>query len=79
MLIEVLGPGCAKCEKLAAAAQEAVAGLGLDAEVVKVKDITQITARGVLMTPALAIDGEVKSSGRVLTVAQIRELLAPGA
>lgn len=73
MLIEILGPGCAKCEKLAAAAEEAAAGL--DAQVVKVKDILKITERGVLFTPAIAIDGEVKSTGKVLTVAQIRELL----
>jgi len=73
MLIEILGPGCAKCEKLAAAAEEAAAGL--DAQVVKVKDILKITERGVLFTPAIAIDGEVKSTGKVLTVAQIRELI----
>jgi small redox-active disulfide protein 2 len=75
MLIEILGPGCPKCERLAAAAREAVAGLGVDVQVVKVKDISQITARGVLMTPALVVDGNVKSSGRVLSAAQIRELL----
>ncbi|MHC4410079.1 MAG: thioredoxin family protein [Planctomycetota bacterium] len=74
MLIEILGPGCAKCEKLAAAAEEAAAGL--DAQVVKVKDILKITERGVLFTPAIAIDGEVKSTGKVLTVEQIRELLS---
>jgi len=79
MLIEILGPGCPKCERLAAAAREAVDGLAVEAEVVKVKDITQIAARGVLLTPALAVDGEVKSSGRVLTPAQIRALLAPEA
>ncbi|MHC4957738.1 MAG: thioredoxin family protein [Planctomycetota bacterium] len=79
MLIEILGPGCPKCEKLAAAAQEAVAELALDAEVVEVKSITEITARGVLMTPAIVVDGEVKSSGRVLTAPQIRELIAPDA
>ncbi|MHC4452613.1 MAG: thioredoxin family protein [Planctomycetota bacterium] len=73
MLIEILGPGCAKCEKLAAAAEQAAAGL--DAQVVKVKDILKITERGVLFTPAIAIDGEVKSTGKVLTVAQIRELI----
>lgn len=73
MLIEILGPGCAKCEKLAAAAEEAAAGL--DAQVVKVNDILKITERGVLFTPAIAIDGDVKSTGKVLTVEQIRELI----
>jgi len=77
MLIEVLGIGCPKCEKLAAAAREAVAGLGIDAEVVKVKDISEITARGVLMTPALAVDGDIKSSGKVLSADEIRELIRP--
>jgi len=79
MLIEVLGPGCPKCERLAAAATDAVAGLDVDADVVKVTDILQITARGVLLTPALVVDGEVRSSGKVLTAAQIRALIAPEA
>ena len=79
MLIEILGTGCPKCAKLADAAQEAADGLGLDAQVVKVTDIMEITGRGVLMTPAVAVDGEVKSSGKVLSVDQLRELLGAGA
>ena len=76
MIIEILGPGCTKCETLLANAKQAVDSLGLDAEIVKVTDITQITARGVLMTPALVVDGEVKSSGRVLAPERICELLS---
>jgi small redox-active disulfide protein 2 len=75
MRIEILGPGCANCDKLAENTRQAVADLDVDAEVVKVSNIREITSRGVLMTPALVVDGEVKSSGRVLTPAQIRDLL----
>ena len=76
MRIEILGPGCANCDRLAENTKQAVAGLGIEAEVVHVTDITEITNRGVLMTPALVVDGEVRSSGRVLNPAQIRDLLA---
>ena len=79
MLIEILGTGCPKCTKLADAAQEAADGLGLDAQVVKVTDIMEITGRGVMITPAVAVDGQVKSSGKVLSVDQLRELLGAGA
>ncbi|MHC4973937.1 MAG: thioredoxin family protein [Planctomycetota bacterium] len=75
MQIEILGPGCVNCETLAANAKQAVEALGLEADVTKITDIAQITARGVVVTPALAVDGQVKSSGKVLTPAQIRELL----
>jgi small redox-active disulfide protein 2 len=76
MRIEILGPGCANCDKLAENAKQAVAGLDVEAEIVHVTDIAEITGRGVLMTPALVVDGEVKSSGRVLNPAQIRALLS---
>jgi len=75
MRIEILGPGCANCDKLAQNTRQAVANLDVEAEVIKVTDIREITSRGVLMTPALVVDGEVKSSGKVLTPAQIRDLL----
>ncbi|MHC4134895.1 MAG: thioredoxin family protein [Planctomycetota bacterium] len=75
MRIEILGPGCPKCDKLAEATRQAVAGLDVEAEVLKVTDIVEIANRGVLMTPALVVDGQVKSSGKVLTPAQIRDLL----
>lgn len=72
MEIKVLGTGCAKCGELYDAARAAVAEAGLDAGlVVKVEDIDQILAHGVMMTPALVIDGEVKSTGKVPERAQI--------
>jgi len=74
--LQILGTGCPKCEKLAANAEAAARALGLPFELEKVKEIARITAFGVMLTPALAVDGEVKSSGKVLTVAQIKALLA---
>lgn len=74
--IEILGTGCPKCKSLEKSAREAVAHLGIDAEITKVDKMNDIVARGVMMTPALAIDGEVKSSGRVLSAAEVEELLA---
>ena len=76
MKIEVLGPGCPRCTALAAAAEAAVTKLGVDATVDKVTDINEITARGVMMTPALIVDGEVKVSGRVPSPQEIEEWLS---
>ena len=75
MKIEVLGTGCRKCEALAAAAAAAVKQLDLDCEVKKVTDITQIMAKGVMMTPALVVDGQVKASGKLLSVDQIKAMI----
>ena len=75
-LIQVLGPGCAKCEKLKKNVEEAVEQSGVEATVEKITDIMQITSFGVMVTPALAIDGEVKSVGKVLSSGDIEELLA---
>ncbi len=75
MKIEVLGTGCAKCNKLYDAAKEAVTKSGVDAELVKVQDIMEIAKRGVLMTPALVIDGEVKFAGKVPKVEELVKLL----
>ncbi len=74
-LIQILGPGCPKCEKLKNNAEEALKLAGEEALVEKITDIGQITAFGVMMTPALAIDGEVKSVGRVLSAEEIKKLL----
>ena len=74
--IEILGTGCAKCKSLEASARQAVEHLGIDAEITKVEKMDDIVARGVMMTPAIAIDGEVKSSGRVLSAADVEKLLA---
>ena len=65
MKIEVLGTGCPKCKKTLSNAEKAVKELGVDAEVVKVDKIDDIMNYGVMMTPALAIDGEVKIAGKV--------------
>ncbi len=72
MKVQILGTGCPKCRKLAELAEAAVGELSIDAEVVKVTDINEITAFGVMLTPALAIDGEVKSSGRMPTLDEIK-------
>jgi len=79
MRIQVLGTGCPKCAKLEEHVREAVerAGLG-DAVVEKVKDLKEIMAFGVMMTPALAVDGEVKVTGRVPGVDEIVEMLTSG-
>lgn len=74
--IEVLGSGCANCQKLEQNAHEAVAMAGVEAEVVKVTDYAEIASRGVLNTPGLAIDGEVKSAGRIPAPGDIAEWLA---
>ena len=71
MTIQILGTGCPKCKQLEANAREAVAKKGIEAEIEKVTDIDEIMNMGVMMTPALVIDGEVKSVGKVLTVDQI--------
>ncbi len=76
--IEVLGHGCANCQKLEANAREAVAMAGIEADVVKVTDDALIAARGVLTTPGLVIDGEVKSSGRIPAAGDIAEWLSAG-
>ena len=75
-LIQVLGTGCAKCTKLKENAEHAVQALGIEASVEKVEDINVITGFGVMMTPALAIDGEVKAVGKVLSAEDIQKLLA---
>ncbi len=75
-LIQILGPGCPKCEKLKKNAEEAVKAAGTEALVEKVTDIGQITSFGVMMTPALAIDGQVKAVGKVLSPEDIQKLLA---
>lgn len=75
MQIEILGTGCPKCAQLAESVQQAVVRAGLAAEITKITDLNQITARGVLMTPALVIDGQVRVSGRVPSVAELEKLL----
>ena len=75
MKVEVLGTGCQKCEALAHGVKTALDGLGVQYELVKVTDITEIMKYGVMITPALVIDGEVKISGKVPTVKEIQDLV----
>ncbi|MCC6126859.1 MAG: TM0996/MTH895 family glutaredoxin-like protein [Pirellulales bacterium] len=75
-LIQILGTGCPKCAKLFQNAETAVKEAGVEATVEKVTDINVITGFGVMMTPALAIDGEVKAVGKLLAPEEIRKLLA---
>jgi small redox-active disulfide protein 2 len=75
MKIQVIGPGCYKCKTLAQLTEQAVAELGITAEIIKVSDIKQIMALGVMMTPALAVDGTVKVSGKVPTLAEVKAML----
>lgn len=76
MKLQILGTGCSKCQALYANAERAVQALGLEAEIEKVEDIQQIIQFRVMMTPALAVDGKVKITGRVATVDEIKGLLA---
>ncbi len=76
MKIEILGAGCMKCRELHQAVMNAVAELDIAAEVLKVEDINAIMNYGVMMTPALVIDGDVKSVGKVLSVDKVKELIS---
>ena len=71
MKIEILGTGCPKCKKLHELAEEAVKELGASAEITKVTDINKIIDYGVMVTPALVIDGDVKAAGKVPRKAEI--------
>ncbi|MDD1706330.1 MAG: thioredoxin family protein [Methanoregulaceae archaeon] len=75
MKIEVLGTGCMKCKRLMRNVEIAVKELGIDAEIKKVDDITEIMNRGVMLTPALAVDGKMRISGRVADVNELKEIL----
>jgi small redox-active disulfide protein 2 len=78
-VIEVLGPGCANCQKLEANVREAVAQAGVDAEIRHITDYAEIAARGVMNTPGLVIDGTVVSTGKVPTPWTIAGWLSAGA
>jgi small redox-active disulfide protein 2 len=75
MKIEILGVGCPKCKQLTANTEAAVKELNMQAEIVKVTDIDKITEYGVMMTPALAINGTVVSSGKILNKDEIKKIL----
>ncbi len=75
MRIQILGTGCPKCNKLEENARQAASELNLDFHVEKVKDLQQIMAFGVMITPALAVDGVVKVAGKVPGVEDIKKML----
>ena len=73
--LKVLGPGCPRCEQLAKATRSAADQLGIEYEFEKITDINAITAHGVMMTPALIVDEQVKVVGKVPSVDEIKALL----
>lgn len=76
MKIQILGTGCPNCKKLAENAEIAARELSLDYELEKITELSEITKYGVMITPGLAVDGEVKSSGKVLSSEEIKPLLS---
>ena len=75
MKIEILGPGCAKCEKTTQEVEKTVKELGIDATIEHVSDMDAIVDRGVMLTPAVFIDGEKKSEGKVPKASDIKKWL----
>jgi small redox-active disulfide protein 2 len=73
--VKILGSGCAKCNQLADMVKAVIASEGIEAEVEKIEDIQKIVEYGVLSTPALVVDGQVRCSGKVPSVDEIREML----
>jgi len=78
MKLEILGTGCAKCRTLEENIRKAADSLGIPYELEKVSEIAEIVKRGVMMTPALMMDGRVKSMGKVLSPAEISTILSDG-
>ena len=76
MKVQILGTGCPKCKKLAENAEAAIQDAGVECQVEKVTDINEIMKFGVMLTPALAIDGQVKVVGKVPSPDEIKKLLA---
>ena len=75
MNILIIGSGCSRCKTLAQFTEQAVKELGVPAEINKVTDLKQIMALGVMLTPALVVDGSVKVAGRVPSVEEIKKML----
>lgn len=75
MEIKVLGTGCAKCKQLEKVVREAVAEMGLDAEVEKVTELTDIMSYGIMSTPGLVVNGEVRLAGRLPKLAEVKSIL----
>jgi small redox-active disulfide protein 2 len=77
--ILIIGPGCARCKTLAQFTEQAVKELGVTAEINKVTDLKQIMALGVMMTPALAVNGSIKVAGKVPSIPEIKAILQQAA
>ncbi|KGK97657.1 glutaredoxin [Methanococcoides methylutens] len=75
MKIEVLGSGCAKCNKVKEIVEKVVNEAGIDAEIIKVEDINKILDYGVMVTPGLVVDGDVKFAGKIPSEDKVREWL----
>lgn len=75
MIIKVLGPGCMNCQKLEALVKKAVEQFGLDAEVIKVSDYADIMAFGIMSTPGLVVDEQVRIAGRVPSYDEVVKVL----
>jgi small redox-active disulfide protein 2 len=74
--LQVLGPGCPRCETLTKLTRQAADELGIEYELEKIQDISRFAALGVMMTPGLIVDGEVKVHGKVPTLDELKQLLA---
>lgn len=76
MKIEILGTGCAKCNKTKEIVEKAVLETGVDAEIIKVSDINRILSYGVMITPAVVVDEEVKIAGKIPSLDDVKEWIA---
>jgi len=79
MKIKILGTGCPKCKKLYAEAEKAVAASGVAVQLEKIEEIDEIVKHGVMLTPSLVLDGEVKASGRIAAASEIASWIAAAA
>ncbi len=78
MKIEVVGPGCGRCKATLKNVTEAVKEAGIQAEICYVTDVAEFTKKGVMFTPAVIVDGQLKISGKIPTVEELKGILSPG-
>lgn len=78
MKIEVVGPGCARCVTTERNVAEAVKQLGIQAEIVKVTNVAEFAKKGVMFTPGVIVDGRVKTSGKIPSVEELKEIISKG-
>jgi small redox-active disulfide protein 2 len=76
--LQILGTGCLKCRELATRTEQAAKELGIEYEIVKVEKVSDIMSFGIMRTPGLAVDGEVKAAGNVPGVEEIKKLIMGG-